>query len=217
MPAKVKICGLTSPADYVACHKAGAAFVGLVFHAASPRNLSYDQAKEIAAARQAGNGDDAPALVALSVGADDDRLAAIIAACRPDYLQLHGKESPARCQEIRTRFGLPLIKAMSVAGAADITAAKSYESIVDFLLFDAASGNPDMPGGTGTSFDWGLLAEADISCSWMLAGGLTPENVGQAIAQTKAAYVDVSSGVESSPGKKDYIAVNAFVSAANLG
>jgi len=211
--AKVKICGLKTVEDYKVCADTGAAFAGLVFHPRSPRHLSDETAANIASARHQ-NG---PQIVALCVEPHDRMLDQIIEACRPDWLQLHGHETPERCDQIRQTHGLPILKAISVHGKNDIIAANAYSEVADMLLFDAATGNPDMPGGTGTQFDWSLLASQHISAPWMLAGGLNPKNVANAIAQTGAEFVDVSSGVESEPGIKDHEAIKHFVSAAELG
>lgn len=211
--AKAKICGLTKKADYTACAEAGAAFAGLVFHPRSPRHLQYEAAEAIADMRLSPG----PEIVALCVAPDDGKLTDIIAACKPDWLQLHGHERPERCAEIRQKFALPILKAISVKSADDIIAANAYRDSVDMLLFDAATGNPDMPGGTGSQFDWSLLASADIPLPWMLAGGLTCSNIQGAIRQTAAQFVDVSSGVETKPGFKDHEAIKRFVSAADLG
>ena len=211
--AQAKICGLTKPTDYLACAAAGARFAGLVFHPRSPRHLS-DEAASALADRRAPTG---PDLVALSVNPDDDTLAQIIDVCAPDWLQLHGHETKERCDTIRQKFGLPIIKAVPIKTAEDITASESYLNHVDMLLFDAATGVPDMPGGLGTAFDWSLLANSQIPMPWMLAGGLTPSNVAQAVRLTHAQFVDVSSGVETAPGIKDADAIKSFVSAADLG
>ena len=211
--AKVKICGLTKVSDYMACDDAGAAFAGLVFHPRSPRHLQEDMAAAIADARRPKG----PQIVALCVEPDDETLTRIVAACKPDWVQLHGHETPERCADIRQIFGIPILKAISVKTANDIVASNIYQDSADMLLFDAATGNPEMPGGTGSQFDWSLLATADIAIPWMLAGGLTCENVGRAIGQTNAKFVDVSSGVETKPGFKDHKAIKRFVSAAELG
>lgn len=216
---KIKICGLTKPSDYAACVAAGASLVGLVFYPASPRHLSFESAAKLVENRQSHDGSEnnKPAIVALTVNADDALLADIISACHPNWLQLHGHESAARCDHIRQKFGLPLIKAITVKSAEDIVAASAYDNAIDMFLFDAATGNPDRPGGMGARFDWRLLSKAEMKRPWMLAGGLTAHNVAAAIKQTAALFVDVSSGVESAPGIKDHAAINAFVSAAKLG
>ena len=211
--AKVKICGLTKAEDYHACQNAGAAFVGLVFHTPSPRHLTDDMASVIAAMRQA----DGPKLVALCVNASDETLTQINEVCAPDWIQLHGSETPERCEDVQQKFGLPILKAISISSDDDIALSSAYYDHVDMLLFDAATGNPEMPGGSGHSFDWSLLSAAGIRIPWMLAGGLTPQNVAMAIEQTSASFVDVSSGVESARGIKDHDAIKRFVSAAELG
>ena len=154
-PVSVKICGIASPADYDACKAAGAAFVGLVFFPRSPRHLSLPAASSIADHAEAGNG--GPARVALTVDMDDATLDAVVAAARPHYIQLHGSETPDRAAAIRDRLGLPLIKAIRVASAADLDVCGDWDGIADWLLFDA-KGDPDgLPGGTGHVFDLSLI------------------------------------------------------------
>ena len=213
-PVSVKICGIASPADYDACKAAGAAFVGLVFFPRSPRHLSLPAASAIADHAETGNG--GPARVALTVDMDDATLDAVVAAARPHYIQLHGSETPDRAAAIRDRLGLPLIKAIRVASAADLDVCADWDGIADWLLFDA-KGDPDgLPGGTGHSFDWSLLADHSGSARWMLAGGLSADNVSRAVAVTGAQALDVSSGVELAPGKKDAARIQAFVRQAQL-
>ena len=214
----VKICGIGSAMDYDACHTAGAAFVGMVFFPRSPRHLSLETAGGIADhADKVTTATQRPARVALTVDMDDDGLAAVINASRPDYIQLHGNESPARALDIKQRFGLPLIRAIRVAEAADLDVCADWDGVADWLLFDAKGDPGGLPGGTGHSFDWNLLADHAGSTRWMLAGGLHPDNVARAIAVTGAIAVDVSSGVESAPGKKDAERIRNFVSSAQLG
>lgn len=211
----VKICGITSPADYDACKQAGASFVGMVFFDRSPRNLSMQAATDLAAHTvQTGPG---PARVALTVDMDDDMLAAVVAAARPDYIQLHGNETPERGAAIRDRFDLPVIRAIRVASAADLEVCAAWDGIADWLLFDAKGDPGGLPGGTGHSFDWSLLANHGGTTRWMLAGGLSLDNVDRAIAVTGANALDVSSGVEHAPGKKDASRIQAFVRQAQLG
>ena len=153
--------------------------------------------------------------VALSVDADDATLAAIVAALRPDALQLHGKEPPARVAAIKRRFGLPVMKAIAVAARADLAAVADYAGVADRLLFDACAPREETrPGGLGKSFDWRLLEKLDPGIPFMLSGGLDAGNVAEALRITRARAVDVSSGVERAPGEKDPEKIRAFVRAA---
>lgn len=207
---RVKICGLRTTADVAAVAASGAAYAGFVFFAKSPRNLTIAQARDLALAAPPGL-----AKVALVVNADDATLDAITEAMPLDMLQLHGHESPDRVAEIRTRYGLPVMKAVGVADEGDLAAVFDYSLVADQLLIDAKPPkNADLPGGNGLSFDWRLVAQRRWLRPWMLAGGLTPENVAQAIRLTNARQVDVSSGVESAPGVKDPARIVAFVKAA---
>jgi phosphoribosylanthranilate isomerase len=209
MPITVKICGLTSVEAADEAARAGAEYGGLVFHPASPRNLSPDAAWSIASALRG-----RLRMVALVADADDDTLAGIIDAVRPDFLQLHGNESVARTQEIRVRFGA-VIKALPIADAGDFEAAKPYEAVADMLLFDAkAPKGAARAGGHGAAFDWTLLKGRSFGRPWFLAGGLNPENVARAIELSGAAMVDVSSGVESAPGVKSAERIAQFIAAA---
>jgi len=212
MPAstRVKICGLRDVAALDAAVDAGAAYVGLVFFPKSPRNVSIDEAATIAQAVPVG-----VAKVALVVDADDVMLDAITDAVPLDILQLHGRETPERVREIRTRYGLPVMKAVGVADESDLEALDRYAQVADQILIDAKPPkDADLPGGNGLSFDWRLIAGRRWPVPWMLAGGLTPENVAEAIALTGATQVDVSSGVESAPGVKDAARIAAFCAAA---
>ena len=211
----VKICGIRTADDYDACRAAGAAFVGMGFFPRSPRHLSMQEARTLAdhADRSAGG----PARVALTVDMDDARLEEVVAAARPRRLPLHGSETPDRAAAIRARFGLPLIRAIRVAGPEDLAACPEWEGIADWLLFDAKGDPGGLPGGTGHVFDWTLLADHAGKTRWMLAGGLSVDNITRAVAVTGATAVDVSSGVESAPGKKDADRIRNFVSRAQLG
>lgn len=207
---RVKICGLRTAADLAAVAASGAAYAGFVFFAKSPRNLTIAEARALTLAAPPGL-----AKVALVVNADDATLDAITEAMPLDMLQLHGHESPDRVAEIRSRYGLPVMKAVGVADEGDLAAVFDYSLVADQLLIDAKPPkNADLPGGNGLSFDWRLVAQRRWLRPWMLAGGLTPENVAQAIRLTNARQVDVSSGVESAPGFKDPARIAAFVKAA---
>ena len=208
MAISVKICGLTSAEAANAAMRAGAAYGGLVFHHASPRNVSLDAAWSIASALRG-----KLKMVALVADADDAQLAAIIEAVRPDYLQLHGSESVARTQDIRVRFGA-VIKALPIAEAADFDAVKPYEAVADMLLFDAKPPKgAERAGGHGNAFDWTLLKGRNFNKPWFLAGGLDPDNVARAIELSGAGLLDVSSGVESAPGVKSADRISQFIAA----
>lgn len=207
---RVKICGLTKPQDMDAVANAGAAYAGLVFFARSPRAVTPPQARAIALSAPVGL-----ARVGLFVDADDTLIDAVLAEVPLDMLQLHGNESPERLADLRARYGLPLIKAVGVAGAEDLPALAEYGRVADMLLVDAKPPKDAvLPGGNGLAFDWRLIAGRRWPVPWMLAGGLTVENVDQAVALTGATQVDVSSGVESAPGVKDPQKIAAFVAAA---
>lgn len=207
---RVKICGLRTESDVLAAAAAGAAYAGFVFFAKSPRHLTVDQARALAFAAPPGL-----AKVALTVDADDAALDALIEAVPLDMLQLHGHESPDRVAEVRARYGLPVMKAVGVADEGDLAALMDYSLAADQILIDAKPPKgADLPGGNGLSFDWRLVAQRRWLRPWMLAGGLTPDNVAEAIRLTNARQVDVSSGVESAPGIKDAARIAAFVAAA---
>jgi phosphoribosylanthranilate isomerase len=206
----VKICGLNTEAALAAALEGGADMVGFVFFPPSPRHLDFDRARRLAA-----NVDGRAQKVALTVDADDDLLARVVEALEPDLLQLHGRESPERTAQVRARFGLPVAKAIGVATAADLAWIGAYEPVVDMLLFDAKP-SPDAtrPGGNGRAFDWSILRACDARRPWLLSGGLTSDNVIDAIDRSGASGVDVSSGVEISPGVKDPAAIAHFLARA---
>ena len=208
---RVKICGLRTEADVAAVAAAGAAYAGFVFFPKSPRHLTVAQAAGLALAAPPGL-----AKVALTVDADDATLDAIVEGVALDMLQLHGHESPDRVARVRARYGLPVMKAVGVADEGDLAALFDYSTVADQILVDAKppKGAP-LPGGNGLSFDWRLVAQRRWLRPWMLAGGLTPENVADAVRLTNARQVDVSSGVESAPGVKDAAKIAAFVKAAS--
>ncbi len=212
MPSiRVKICGLRTPADVDAVARAGAAYAGFVFFAKSPRNLTLPEARLAALSAPEGL-----AKVALVVDADDTTLDAIIDAVPLDMLQLHGHETPDRVAQVRARYGLPVMKALGVADEGDLPAIIEFSTVADQLLIDAKPPRgAELPGGNGLSFDWRLIAKRRWLRPWMLAGGLTAENVAEAVRLTGATQVDVSSGVESRPGVKDHARVAAFMAALN--
>jgi len=207
---RVKICGLATPEDMAAVAKAGAAYAGLVFFEKSPRNVSLQAAREVALAAPEGL-----AKVALVVDATDAALEEIFEVVPLDMLQLHGHETPERVAALRAKFGLPVMKAVGVAGEGDLAALEDYAQVADQLLVDAKPPEGgDLPGGNGLSFDWRLLAGRRWPVPWMLAGGLTAQNVAEAVRLTGARQVDVSSGVEKTRGVKDHAMIAGFVSAA---
>ncbi len=207
---RVKICGLRDAATLQAAVDAGASYVGLVFFPKSPRHVSVEVAAQLAAKVPVG-----VAKTALVVNADNALLDVITAEVPLDILQLHGAETPERVTEVRARYGLPVMKAVGVADESDLPQLEHYARVADQLLVDAKPPkNADLPGGNGLSFDWRLIADRRWPVPWMLAGGLTPDNVAEAIALTGATQVDVSSGVESAPGQKDADLIAAFCAAA---
>lgn len=210
MSVRVKICGLRTVEDVAAVARAGAGYAGFVFFPKSPRDVSIDQARALAVMAPEGL-----CKVGLVVNPSDEALAAILADVPLDMIQLHGGESPERVAEVQARFGLPVMKAVGVADAEDLQALARYEAVADQVLVDAKPPKTaDLPGGNGLAFDWRLIAGRRWSKPWMLAGGLSPDNVAQAVAMTGAAQVDVSSGVEAAPGQKDPARISDFVAAA---
>jgi phosphoribosylanthranilate isomerase len=208
---RVKICGLRSADDVTTAAQAGAAYVGFVFFSKSPRHVQIDQAATLAAMAPAGL-----CKAALTVNASDAELDAITSKVPLDMLQLHGAESPERVAEIKARYGLPVMKAIGVADATDLPQIDVYSTVADQLLIDAKPPrDAELPGGNGLAFDWRLLAGRKYwQRPWMLAGGLTPDNVTEAVRMTGANQVDVSSGVETAPGQKDQNLIRSFVEAA---
>ncbi|WP_108682061.1 phosphoribosylanthranilate isomerase [Methyloceanibacter sp. wino2] len=208
MTVEVKICGVRTPASLDAAIAAGADFVGLVFFAKSPRNLSPADAARLATAARG-----RVKTVAVLVDPDDALIDTIAADVRPDVLQLHGSETPERAAAIKATTGLTVFKAVPVAERADVNAAARYEGIADRILFDAkAPAGADLPGGNGLRFDWAILEGA--SAPFALSGGLAASNVAEAIRLSGASLVDVSSGVETAPGEKDPGLIAQFVQAA---
>ncbi|HWF64056.1 MAG TPA: phosphoribosylanthranilate isomerase [Rhizomicrobium sp.] len=210
MAVQVKICGINSNTAADAAVRAGAEFGGVVFFAKSPRHLTLEQAAPLAA-RMRGR----LKLAALVVDENDERLGAIANRIKPDFFQLHGKETPQRVAEIVARFGIPAIKALPLAEPGDLAKAAPYEQMAEMVLFDAApEASATRPGGHGASFDWRMLKGKRFNRPWFLAGGLNPENVARAIEVSGAERVDVSSGVESAPGVKSDARIAEFVAAA---
>ena len=211
MTVEAKICGINSAPAMRAAVAGGAAFVGLVFYPPSPRAVSADRAAALCALVPEG-----VTRVGLFVDMDDRSLEAILSAAPLDLLQLHGSETPARVREIRETSGIPVMKAIKVAGAADVAAAIDYVGVADRLLFDAKA-PPEMesalPGGNALVFDWELIAGRAWPLPWMLSGGLDAANVAEAVRISGAPAVDVSSGVESAPGVKDAVRIRDFLGA----
>ncbi len=206
----VKICGLTTPEALDVALDAGVDMVGFVFFAPSPRHLAFDQARSLGERVQG-----RALKVALTVDADDALLAATVDSLKPDLLQLHGKEQPARVTALKKRFGLPVMKAIAVEAKPDLAVVTAYAAVADRLLFDGrAPREATRPGGLGKAFDWRLLHDLDSGAPYMLSGGLHAGNVGEALRITHAPGVDVSSGVERAPGEKDPDRIRAFVRAA---
>ena len=213
MPVRTKICGLITQETLDAAVAGGAAYIGFNFFPKSPRYVDPATAHDLAISIPPGI-----CKVALSVDADNATLDALVAAVPLDMLQLHGKESPERVAEVRARYGLPVMKALGVATREDLPALDLYGAVADQLLIDAkAPKGSVLPGGNGVTFDWTLLQNRRWPVPWMLAGGLTAENVAQAIRLTGAAQVDVSSGVEKAPGQKTPELIGRFLAAAGTG
>lgn len=209
-PVRVKICGITSQQLMRDVGNAGAQYAGLVFFEKSPRNLRLDQARSIALEAPTGL-----AKVALVVNPSDRFLDNLTTTVPLDMIQLQGSETPQRVSEIKQKTGLPVMKAIGVAEQDDLKKLDVYATVADQLLVDAKPAKDAiLPGGNGSAFDWSLLQGRRWTGPWMLAGGLNPENVAQAIAITGAQQIDVSSGVEIRPGEKDKQKINAFVRAA---
>jgi phosphoribosylanthranilate isomerase len=211
VPLEVKICGITSREAMTAAREHGAAFVGLVFYPRSPRYVAPKDAGALAAAKG-----DAKA-VAVTVDLPDMQIAAILDSVAIDMLQLHGGESPERVAEVRERFGVPVMKAVAIGGPDDVERAHAYAEVADRVLFDAkpAEGDPrELPGGNARAFDWQLLAGETWPVPWLLSGGLTADNVAEAVRTARAPGVDVSSGVESAPGVKDPARIADFLGAS---
>lgn len=208
----IKICGLTDPSHLRLAASLGVRYAGLVFFPRSPRNLSLEAARSLA--------DQAPSTLtrtALLVDPDDALLDAVIHAVRPGLLQLHGQETPSRIAGIRARTGLPVMKALSIAAQEDLAPLAEYDAVADMLLFDAkAPAGSHLPGGNGIVFDWNVLCDVRPKKPWMLSGGLTPDNVAAALNALTPDAVDVSSGVEDSPGVKSPDKIRAFVNAVKF-
>jgi len=211
MSVAAKICGLSTADSVAAAVEGGADYLGFVFYAPSPRNVAAARVAELCRAVPAGI-----TRVGLFVDADDATIAAVLAAVPLDMLQLHGGETPSRVAAVRSRFALPVMKALPIADPADVAAADAYLDVADRLLFDARPPRraDALPGGNGLVFDWRLIAGRGWRLPWTLSGGLTASNVAEGVRLTGARAVDVSSGVESAPGVKDTAKIAAFLAAA---
>ena len=209
-PVKVKICGLTLPYEIRASEEAGANYIGFVFYLPSRRNLTITQAEKLVS-----SADITVQKVALTVNATNQDFEKIISAIQPNWLQLHGQESPKRVEEIRSKFDLPIIKACGVKTKDDVKRVKEFFDVSDQLLIDAKPiSSQGLPGGNGLSFDWKLVKQFQSPLPWMLAGGLNVHNVRKSIEMTGVKQVDVSSGVENTSGQKSVESIKQFIQAA---
>ena len=209
MNPHVKICGLTRPEDVEAAIRYGASFLGFIVEAKSARKLSVAQAAKLSLPAKA-----SAKTVAVTVNADDTLIDAIATQMQPDYIQLHGDESVDRVAEIARKFSVKTVKAIPVSTPADMITAEQYAGVADFILYDAKPPKGEtVRGGHGLSFDWNILTASPLPKTWALAGGLTPENAREAVRRTNAPILDVSSGVDTSPGLKDAAKIKAFMEA----
>ena len=214
--ADVKICGISSPADYQACRAAGARWVGMVYYPGSPRHLDISAlarlADQVEKLPNAG-----PQRVLLTVDQTLASLRALINASRPDFLQLHGQETVNSAIAIKAEFGLPIIRMIPIETRADLAACSRWDGVADWFIFDAKVAKGTQPGGTGHRFDWTILSHYQGRTPWMLAGGLTIDSVAEAVTISGTGAVDVSSGVERQRGKKDENKIHDFIRAAQIG
>lgn len=211
MSVQGKICGLSNRISVDTAVSHGACFIGLVFYPSSPRSIDPELAAQLAS-----NVPDNVDKVGLFVDPDDFLIQTVLESVKLDWVQLHGSESPDRVRVIRQKFGTRVLKAVKISDKADFEEAKSYEKVADMLLFDAKAPKymaNALPGGNGLVFDWRMMQGLEFSIPWMLAGGLTAENVAEAVKISGAKFVDTSSGVESEPGRKDPAAIAAFLAA----
>ena len=206
-PQQIKICGLSTPEAIDATIEGGATHMGMIFFEKSPRHVSTE-----AAAKLSDHAGDRLCKVAVSVNADDAYLDEIVNAAKPDMLQLHGKESPERVSAVKARYGLPVMKAIAIREASDLELAKTYFGTADLFLFDAKPPKgSELPGGNGVAFDWEIMDQWSPDVPYMLSGGLDAENIEEALNQSATIAVDVSSGVESAPGRKDVQLIREFL------
>ena len=204
----VKICGLSEPSTLEASVKAGARFVGFVFYPPSPRSVSFETAFHLARTVPTG-----VRSVGLFVDPENKQLDHILGGIQLDMIQLHGSESPGRIAEIKSRYNIEVMKAVRIATENDLESIEGFEAAADWLLFDSSPQKAHLPGGTGESFDWNILSGRTFKKPWMLGGGLTTENVAEALSILSPDAVDVSSGVESSRGVKDADKIKTFIQA----
>ena len=202
---EIKICGINDKVSMLAAINAEADYIGLVFYEKSPRNLELVIAESLITFRNKKS-----KIVALTVDAKDEYITEIKQKIAPDYFQLHGNETPARCMEIRSKFNTPIIKGLGIQDKTNLEEnTKSFEKISDMMILDAPSSN--LPGGNGKQFDWNILKGYNSKTKWMLAGGLNVNNVEDAVKSTRAPGIDVSSGVEISKGIKDPVLIRNFI------
>ncbi|MEM9276945.1 MAG: phosphoribosylanthranilate isomerase [Pseudomonadota bacterium] len=206
-PELIKICGLSTPEAVDAVIAGGATHMGLIFFEKSPRHVSTETAAELS--NHAGN---RITKVAVSVDADDTYLDEIVAEAKPDMLQLHGSETPERVKELKSRYGLPVIKVIAIREADDLEKAQDYVGVADMFLFDAKPPKgSELPGGNGVAFDWEIMDQWSENVPYILSGGLDAGNIAEAQNRSGAKAVDVSSGVESAPGRKDPNLIREFL------
>ncbi|MCF6369045.1 phosphoribosylanthranilate isomerase [Rhizobium halophilum] len=209
MRPDIKICGLKTPEAVERALARGATHIGFIFFPKSPRNVPPEVAADLAHPVRG-----KLKIVAVTVDADDEELDDIVHLLKPDIIQMHGHETPEHILQVKALYGLPVMKAFSVREAADLDRVDPYIGVADRFLFDAkAPAGSELPGGNGVSFDWQIMAALDADIDYMLSGGLNKDNVGLALASTRARGVDVSSGVESAPGIKDPAMIDAFFDA----
>ena len=207
---QAKICGLTTPEAVAAALEGGAAYLGFMCFAPSPRDIAPE-----AAARLTGPVRGHARIVAVTVDPDDALLDRLSATLRPDLIQLHGRETPERAAAVAARTGAEVIKTVPVSDSSDIEAASAFEGAVAHLMFETKPPkDAARPGGNGAAFDWSILTGRRFARPWFLAGGLDPWNVAEAVRISGAPLVDVSSGVERGPGVKDPALISAFLEAA---
>ena len=209
MKPDIKICGLKTSEAVDRAVARGATHIGFIFFPKSPRHVDPEIAAELAEPVRG-----RIKIVAVTVDASDEELDDIVHLLKPDVLQMHGHETPERILQVKALYGIPLMKAFSVREASDLERIDPYVGVADRFLFDAkAPAGSELPGGNGVSFDWNIMASLDASVDYMLSGGLNKDNVGLALASTRARGIDVSSGVESAPGIKDIVMIDAFFDA----
>jgi Phosphoribosylanthranilate isomerase len=209
MKPDIKICGLKTSEAVDRAVARGATHIGFIFFPKSPRHVDPEIAAELAEPVRG-----RVKVVAVTVDACDEELDDIVHLLKPDILQMHGHETPARILQVKALYGLPVMKAFSVREAADLDRVDPYVGVADRFLFDAkAPAGSELPGGNGVAFDWKIMASLDAGVDYMLSGGLNKDNVGLALASTRARGIDVSSGVESAPGIKDAAMIDAFFDA----